>query len=89
MFLDDCATVGSCLIYVFSEMRPELQAILNLLTGSAACCKERGGDGHVGDHVVSVTHPDGRVTSVTVPDKFSPGEETWFKWRKFSESGLN
>ena len=70
-------------------MTPELQIILNLLSGSAACCKEKGGDGLVGDHVVSVTHPDGRVTSVTVPDKFSPGQETWFKWRKFSESGLN
>ena len=63
-------------------MRPELQAILNLLTGSAACCKERGGDGHVGDHVVSVTHPDGRVTSVIVSVQFSPGWDTWFKWKK-------
>ena len=70
-------------------MTPELQIIFNLLSGSAACCKERGGDGHVGDHVVSVTHPDGRVTSVTVFDQFLPGEETWFKWRKFSVSGLN
>ena len=37
-------------------MTPELQTISNLLCGSAACCKEKdsSGDGHVGDHVVSV-----------------------------------
>ena len=51
-----------------SEMTPEIQTILNLLCGSAVCCKEEVTpvDGHVGNHVVSVTHPDGRVTSVIV-----------------------
>ena len=67
-----------------SEMTPEIQTILNLLCGSAVCCKEEVTpvDGHVGDHVVSVTHPDGRVTSVIVSVQFSPGWDTWFKWKK-------
>ena len=36
-----------------SEMTPEIQTILNLLCGSAVCCKEEVTpvDGHVGDHV--------------------------------------
>ena len=69
-----------CLIIIkgSSEMTPELQTILNLLCGSAACCKEKdsSGDGHVGDHVVSVNHPDGSVTSVIVKEQFSPGKDT-------------
>ena len=72
-------------------MTPELQTILNLLCGSAACCKEKdsSGDGHVGDYVVSVNHPDGSVSSVIVKNQFSPGKDTWSKWEKFSEIGLN
>ena len=72
-------------------MTPELQTILNLLCGSAACCKEKdsSGDGHVGDYVVSVNHPDRSVSSVIVKNQFSPGKDTWSKWEKFSEIGLN
>ena len=50
--------------------------------------KNSSGD-HVGDHVVSVNHPDGSVTSVIVKEQFSPGKDTWSKWEKFSEIGLN
>ena len=50
-------------------MTPEVQTILHLLSGSALCCKGKDGHGH-GDHVVSVTHPDGTVTSAIV--MFSP-----------------
>ena len=46
-------------------MTPEVQTILHLLSGSALCCKGKDGHGH-GDHVVSVTHPDGTVTSAIV-----------------------
>ena len=48
-----------------SEMTLEVQTILHLLSGSALCCKGKDGHGH-GDHVVSVTHPDGTVTSAIV-----------------------
>ena len=74
-----------------SEMTPEIQTILNLLCGSAVCCKEEVTpvDGHVGDHVVSVTHPDGRVTSVIVSVDFLLDGIRGLSGKKFSELGLN
>ena len=61
----------------------EVQSLLHLLCGSVICCKEKGGCGN-GEHVISVTHPDGRVTSVKVSDMFSPAEKTLAKWRLFN-----
>ena len=61
---------------------------MNLLCRSAACCKEKdsSGDGHVGDHVVSVKCD---VCNCEEKNQFSPGKDTWSKWKKFSEFGLN
>ena len=48
-------------------------------------CREQGGRGgeQRARHVVTVSHPDGRVTSVTIKSEFSPEEGSVLKWQTF------
>ena len=57
-----------------SEMTPEIQTILNLLCGSAVCCKEEVTpvDGHVGDQFVSPTFHSRNLRSNPDTDELSP-----------------
>ena len=64
----------------------EVQSILHLLTGAVVCGCDSGGGGV---HVVTVTHPNGKVTTVKLGCDFVPDQTSFDKWRSYYEFKSN